>query len=199
MAQCTHIMNRITRELLSLIIVLANFGLLSCSCQNTSNRRSQVDDAVIDASLYTVTNKVAASETAEDMIDKTLNDIRFAGWTKKEWADNDYIRAVRKYIDAYNSGEIKNSDLDEHKGYMQGKFIIADISPCLWGGAFIYFSFYDYPDKVFAAMVYSDVDEKTRVVSNYECRSLTYEDLDLNITQEEIRQFLKESPEQKMW
>lgn len=82
---------------------------------------------------------------------------------------------------------------------MQGKFIIADIAPCLWGGAFIYFSFYDYPDKVFAAMVYSDVDEKTRVISNYECRSLTYEDLDLNITQEEIRQFLKESPEQKMW
>ena len=95
--------------------------------------------------------------------------------------------------------ESENSALDAHKGYMQGKFIIADISPCLWGGAFIYFSFYDYPDKVFAAMVYSDVDEKTRVVSNYECRSLTYEDLDLNITQEEIRQFLKESPEQKMW
>ena len=40
---------------------------------------------------------------------------------------------------------------------MQGKFIIADIAPCLWGGAFIYFSFYDYPDKVFAAMVYSDM------------------------------------------
>ena len=106
---------------------------------------------------------------------------------------------MRRYINAYNKGEIENSALDAHKGYMQGKFIIADISPCLWGGAFIYFSFYDYPDKVFAAMVYSDVDEKTRVVSNYECRSLTYEDLDLNITQEEIRQFLKESPEQKMW
>ena len=106
---------------------------------------------------------------------------------------------MRRYINAYNKGEIENSALDAHKGYMKGKFIIADISPCLWGGAFIYFSFYDYPDKVFAAMVYSDVDEKTRVVSNYECRSLTYEDLDLNITQEEIRQFLKESPEQKMW
>ena len=46
---------------------------------------------------------------------EALNDIRFEGWTKKEWADNDYIRAVRKYIDAYNRGEIKNPDLDEHK------------------------------------------------------------------------------------
>ena len=97
---------------------------------------------------------------------------------------------MRRYIDAYLNGDVENPNLDAHKSYMQGKFIIADISPCLWGGAFIYFSFYDYPDKVFAAMVYSDVDEKTRVVSNYECRSLTYEDLDLNITKEKILGFV---------
>lgn len=29
---------------------------------------------------------------------ETLNDIRFAGWGEKEWADNEYIRAVRKTI-----------------------------------------------------------------------------------------------------
>lgn len=168
---------------------------LSCNCQNTSNRRNIVDNHTIDSA----TSEDTEYETTEDRTRETLNDIRFDGWTKKEWTDNEYIREVRRYIDEYNKGEIEDPDLDEYKDYMQGKFIIADISPCLWGGAFIYFSFYDYPDKVFAAMVYSDVDEKTRVVSNYECRSLTYEDLDLNITQEEIRQFLKESPEQKMW
>ena len=199
MAQCTHIMNRITRELLSLIIVLANFGLSSCSCQNTSNRRSQVDDAVIDASLYTVTNEVAASETAEDKIGKTLNDIRFAGWGKKEWADNDYIRAVRKYIDAYNSGEIKNSDLDVHKKYIQGKFAIADIQPYIAGGVLIYIIFYDNPKQTFSAHVYSDVDEKTRVVSNYECRGLKNENMDLEFSQEDILQFLKECPEHRLW
>lgn len=170
--------------------------LIACNNQNIAK--------VADVSVDSLEN-VNYTDTAEcDSIENTtyreaLNDIRFDGWTKKEWADNEYIREVRRYIDAYNKGEFENSALDAHKGYMQGKFIIADISPCLWGGAFIYFSFYDYPDKVFSAMVYSDVDEKTRVVSNYECRSLTYEDLDLNITQEEIRQFLKESPEQKMW
>ena len=182
-----------------LFFLLALISLLACNCQNNSNRRSIVDDPAIDTSPCTMTSEVTEHEATEDETRETLNDIRFDGWTKKEWADNEYIREVRKYIDAYLNGDVENPDLDAHKGYMQGKFIIADISPCLWGGAFIYFSFYDYPDKVFAAMVYSDVDEKTRVVSNYECRSLTYEDLDLNITQEEIRQFLKESPEQKMW
>ena len=182
-----------------LLLIATLVTLLSCTCQNTSNKRSIVDSPAIDAISYSATNEDAGSGVADDATGETLNDIRFAGWTKKEWADNEYIREVRRYINAYNKGEIENSALDAHKGYMQGKFIIADIAPCLWGGAFIYFSFYDYPNKVFAAMVYSDVDEKTRVVSNYECRSLTYEDLDLNITQEEIRQFLKESPEQKMW
>ena len=182
-----------------LFFLLALISLLACNCQNNSNRRSLVDDPAIDTSPCTMTSEVTEHEATEDETRETLNDIRFDGWTKKEWADNEYIRAVRRYIDAYNNGEIENSDLDAHKGYMQGKFIIADISPCIVGGAFIYFSFYDYPDKVFAAMVYSDVDKKTRVVSNYECRSLKYEDLDLKITQEEIRQFLKECPEQKMW
>ena len=174
-------------------------SLLSCNCQNTSNRRSTVDDSIVDTTSYTVVSEYTEYEATEDETRETLNDIRFDGWTKKEWADNEYIREVRRYIDEYNMGEIENPDLDEYKVYMQGKFIIADIRPCIVGGAFIYFSFYDYPDKVFAAMVYSDVDEKTRVVSNYECRSLKYEDLDLKITQEEIRQFLKECPEQKMW
>lgn len=183
----------------SVICLVCLISLLSCNYQNNSNGRSIVDNHTIDTSSYTVASEDTVYEATEDETRETLNDIRFAGWTKKEWADNEYIREVRRYINAYNKGEIENSALDAHKGYMQGKFIIADISPCLWGGAFIYFSFYDYPDKVFSAMVYSDVDEKTRVVSNYECRSLTYEDLDLNITQEEIRQFLKESPEQKMW
>ena len=171
--------------------------LLSC---NNQHRAKGVDISNEDKINIDTTSYLTESESVEDTTYcETLNDIRFAGWTKKEWADNEYIREVRRYINAYNKGEIENSALDAHKGYMQGKFIIADISPCLWGGAFIYFSFYDYPDKVFAAMVYSDVDEKTRVVSNYECRSLTYEDLDLNITQEEIRQFLKECPEHRLW
>ena len=127
-------------QLMRTILLLAcMISLLSCNCQNTSNRRSTVDDSAIDTSSCTMTSEVTEYEATEDETRETLNDIRFDGWTKKEWADNEYIREVRKYIDAYLNGDVENPDLDAHKGYMQGKFIIADISPCLWGGAFIYF------------------------------------------------------------
>jgi hypothetical protein len=106
---------------------------------------------------------------------------------------------VRKYIDAYNSGKIKNPDLNEQKKYLQGKFVIADIQPYIAGGALIYIIFYDNPEQTFSAHVYSDVDEKTRVVSNYECRSLKNENMDLEFSQEDILQFLKECPEHRLW
>lgn len=173
-------------------------SLLSCNCQNTSNR-STVDAPAIDTTSYTATDKDAEYESTENETRETLNDIRFDGWTKKEWADNEYIREVRRYIDAYNNGEIKDPYLDEYKEFIQGNFVIGDINPGLWGGAFMYIVFYDHPDKTFSVLVYSDVDEETRTVSNYECRGLKYEDMDLGYSQEDILQFLKECPEQKMW
>ena len=130
---------------------------------------------------------------------ETLNDIRFAGWTKKEWADNEYIREVRRFIDAYKRGEIEDPNLNEYKEYIQGKFVIGDINPGLWGGAFMYIVFFDHPDKTFSVVVYSDVDEQTRVVSNYRCYGLKLEDFDLEYSQEDILQFLKECPEHKLW
>ena len=181
------------------ILLLTCFGVLfSCNCQNPSNR-STVDAPAIDTTSYTATDKDAEYDTTEDGTRETLNDIRFDGWSKKEWADNEYIRAVRRYIDAYNNGEIKDPYLDQYKEYIQGKFVIGDINPGLWGGAFMYIVFYDHPDKTFSVLVYSDVDEETRTVSNYECRGLKYEDMDLGYSQEDILQFLKECPEQKMW
>lgn len=170
-------------------------SLLSCNCQNTSNRRNIVDNHTIDSA----TSEDTEYETTEDGTRETLNDIRFDGWTKKEWADNEYIREVRRFIDAYNNGEFEDTYLDEYKEFIQGKFVIGDINPGLWGGAFMYIVFYDHPDKTFSVLVYSDVDEETRTVSNYECRGLKYEDMDLGYSQEDILQFLKECPEQKMW
>ena len=182
------------------ILLLSCFGVLfSCNCQNTSNRRNSIDDPARDTTSYFATNEDAEYESTENETRETLNDIRFDGWTKKEWADNEYIREVRRFIDAYNNGEIKDPYLDQYKEYIQGKFVIGDINPGLWGGAFMYIVFYDHPDKTFSVLVYSDVDEETRTVSNYECRGLKYEDMDLGYSQEDILQFLKECPEQKMW
>ena len=179
-----------------LLVVYCLIMLFACNNQNIAK--------VADVSVDSLEN-VNYTDTAEcDSIENTtyrepLNDIRFDGWTKKEWADNEYIREVRRYIDAYNNGEIKDPYLDEYKEFIQGNFVIGDINPGLWGGAFMYIVFYDHPDKTFSVLVYSDVDEETRTVSNYECRGLKYEDMDLGFSQEDILQFLKECPEQKMW
>lgn len=147
----------------------------------------------------TQTYRETMSEAANEGARETLNDIRFAGWGKKEWADNEYIRAVRRYIDDYNNGKIKDEYLDKYKKNIRGKFAIADIQPYLTGGALIYIIFYDNPKLTFSAHVYSDVNEKTRVVSNYECRGLKNENMDLEFSQEDILQFLKECPEHRLW
>lgn len=182
------------------ILLLTCFGvLLSCNCQNTSNRRNSIDDPAQVTTSYSATNEDTGTGVAEDASGETLNDIRFAGWTRKEWADNEYIREVRKHIDAYNRGEIEDPGLDEYKEYIKGKFVIGDIKPGLWGGAFMYIVFFDHPDKTFSVLVYSDVDEETRTVSNYKCYGLQLEDFDLGYSQEDILQFLKECPEHRLW
>ncbi|MBP3498231.1 MAG: hypothetical protein J6K33_10435 [Alistipes sp.] len=168
-----------------IFLSLCLFGLLACGPSKRLNNGNPTH------------NRCEVADNTPKGV--ALNDIRFAGWGKKEWADNEYIRAVRKYIDDYNSGKIKDEYLDKYKQYIQGKFVIADIQPYLIGGALIYIIFYDNPKHTFSAHVYSDVDEKTRGVSNYECRGLKNENLDLKFSQEDIRQFLKECPEHRLW
>ena len=118
---------------------------------------------------------------------------------RNEWVDNEYIRTLRKYLDEYNSGKIEDVRLDEYKDYIKGKFVIANIEPYIVGGAYISIIFYDNPDKIFSAVVYSDVDIKTREVTNYEFRSMDLTLTGYDVTQEEIHQFLEECPEHKLW
>ena len=173
--------------------------LLSC---NNQNRRQETDFTVKDSlnvNVDVVTDSTECESAEDTTYRETLNDIRFEGWGKEEWADNEYIREVRRYIDAYNKGEITDTYLDEYKEYIQGKFAIADIQPYIAGGALIYIIFYDNLEKTFSSVVYSSVDEETRVISNYECKGLKLEDYDLGFSQEDIQQFLKECPEQRLW
>ena len=179
----------------ALFIITCLLTLLSCNNQN----RTKGADVTENKNNEIVTDSVKYEPVRDTTYRETLNDIRFAGWTKEDWADNEYIRAVRKYIDDYNCGKIENTDLDEQKKYIQGKFAIADIQPYITGGALIYIIFYDNPEQTFSAHIYSDVDEKTRVVSNYECRGLQNENMDLEFSQEDILQFLKECPEHRLW
>lgn len=185
------------KKLLTLLACLA--VLLSCNSLKKAKNSSVAEATAVDSISYPATNEDKVSEIADEEARETLNDIRFEGWTKKEWADNEYIRTLRKYLDAYNSGMIEEARLDEYKDFIKGKFVIADIQSYIAGGAYISIIFYNNPDKIFSAVVYSYVDESTKKVTNYEYRSLDLTHSGYDVTQEEIHQFLKECPEHKMW
>lgn len=130
---------------------------------------------------------------------KSLNDIRFAGWTEDNYYDNDYYRMIRAYIDDYNAGKIEAPSLDPYKDYLKGKFVMDSFERAILGGAFIAISFVDKPDKVFASWVYSTVDRETETVTGYEVRYVEFYCDDETMTTEEIQQYLKEVPKAKMW
>ena len=177
-----------------LLLFIGLASLISCNSRNTANSNNAVEDSTVEANSYS-----EASEVADNGGKESLNDIRFAGWGKAEWVDNEYIRTVRRYLDAYNNGEIIDTELDEYKDDIQGKFIIGDIQPWMLGGAIIYIVFCDHPEKLFYSVVYSYVDEQTREVYDYECRGIRLETAEYGSSQDEIEQFLKDCPEHKMW
>ena len=60
------------------------------------------------------------------------------------------IRELRLYINDYLSGEIEDTELDEYRENIKGKFVIVNIVPFVMGGAQIYVCFMDCPSKVFS-------------------------------------------------
>ena len=185
-----------------LLLLTCLLTLASCNFKNNKVNETNSTENMEVVSNEQTTPIVAYtldSDTTEEKRGETLNDIRFAGWGKAEWVDNEYIRTVRRYLDAYNNGEIIDTELDEYKDDIQGKFIIGDIQPWMLGGAIIYIVFYDHPEKLFYSVVYSYVDEQTREVYDYECRGIRLETAEYGSSQDEIEQFLKDCPEHKMW
>lgn len=130
---------------------------------------------------------------------KTLNEIRFDGWERSEWLDNEYIRTLRKYLDDYNNGIVSNPALDPYKEQIKGQFVIYDINPYLLGGALIRITFLDMPDRVFSSWIYSNVDEKKEIVESYEFRSISIEEETTGMTKEDILQAIKEMEGLKLW
>lgn len=130
---------------------------------------------------------------------KTLNEIRFDGWERSEWLDNEYIRTLRKYLDDYNNGIVSNPALDPYKEQIKGQFVVYDINPYLLGGALIRITFLDMPDRVFSSWIYSNVDEKKEIVESYEFRSISIEEETIDMTKEDILQAIKEMEGLKLW
>lgn len=130
---------------------------------------------------------------------KTLNEIRFDGWERSDWLDNEYIRTLRKYLDDYNSGKVCNAKLDPYKEQIKGHFVIYDITPYILGGAYIRITFLDMPNRVFSSWIYSNVDENKEIVESYEFRSISIEEETTDMTKEDIQQAIKEMDGLKLW
>lgn len=135
-------------------------------------------------------------ETAND----GLNGIRFEEWSDKEWLNNNYIRSVRLYIDAYNLGLVKDKGLDKHKTALKGKFCICSIEPFMGGGAWMHIAFVDDTSFSLRFWVYSFVNESDpAAIEGYDVRGSDLVDEPLGITLKEIKEILKQNPYNQLW
>ena len=135
-------------------------------------------------------------ETAND----GLNGIRFEEWGDKEWLNNNYIRSVRLYLDAYVLGLVKNEAFDKHKSAMKGKFIICQIEPFMGGGAWIHIAFVDDTSFLLRFWVYSFLpDAEPVIIEGYDVRSADLIDEPLGISPSELKEILKENPLNTLW
>lgn len=135
-------------------------------------------------------------ETAND----GLNGIRFEEWGDKEWLDNNYIRSVRLYLDAYVLGLVKNEAFDKHKSAMKVKFIICQIKPFMGGGAWIHIAFVNDTSFLLRFWVYSFVKEGNPIaIEGYDVRSVDLIEEPLGIAPEEMKDILKQNPHNQLW
>ncbi|MBR4898294.1 MAG: hypothetical protein IKZ48_05865 [Prevotella sp.] len=141
-----------------------------------------------------------SEEEAEDslMVGISLNDIRFKDYEAKDWVDNEYIRTLRRYLDAFVGREIENKELEPYRQWLGGKFVIFDCEPCLGGGLYLRIVFYEHPDCLFNAWVYSDVDMKKEIVTGYHVQYISMGGI-IDFTQEDIMEAINAHPENKFW
>lgn len=159
----------------------------------------EIDTVVADSGYYAVADSFYTDTMFSNDFTPSLNDIRFSGWTEEDWCDNDYIKALRAYLDEFQAGRIEDEELAPYKDKINCQFVVGYIGQFLGGGAFIDIIFLDLPNRVFSSWVYSYVDEETNVITGYEVRSVTINEELIENTREEILNVVKESPKFKLW
>lgn len=133
-----------------------------------------------------------------DLDDCGLNAMRFNNWSEEKWLDNNYIRSVRIYLDAYCAGIFKQVDLDKYKKTLQGNFVVYCIEPFLLGGVCINAIMMDNPTVIVSFWVYSSVSDD-KIIS-YDVHLLEVEQIEKTIyTKEELIRFTRENPIHKIW
>lgn len=184
--------------LCSFAVLISIYPVLSCTDGRKRNVALNTNKADKDT-ISKTKGSTLPSEVDSISNGKSLNDIRFANFTDRDWLDNEYIRTLRSYINAFNKGEIVDDELEPCKGDITGKFVIANVEPFLLGGLFIQVVFVDKPQNIFTAWVYSDVDEDAGKVVGYSVRRISLDERKNELSKEEILQEMKEHPELKLW
>lgn len=178
--------------------------LLHTACQTTAqphSTSSAAQTSTIDLVDSIAENCELEVEEEESEPTRSLNDIRFDGWSNEDWYDNDYIRELRSYIDAYSRGAIDDEQLNalqRYKSLMKSRFVVYDISPYLFGGVWMLIGFVDNPKPIFQAWVYSEVDAADRIVG-YEVRHFSFSEQETDFTKEHVLRTVEKHPELKLW
>ena len=134
-----------------------------------------------------------------------IDEVRFYNWEEKDWLDNNYVRAVRIYLDAFRLGKmsaeyIKHKEMEQfnkHKELFGSKFCVVSVEPFLGGGLWISAVMVDDPKYMVLAWVYSYVDGDT--INGYDVRSFELREIEDAYTKEEFDKLLKENPDCKLW
>lgn len=171
--------------------------IVPCGCHKRINESTE--DVNTDSTTVGDTLATDTAEYSEGSGGRSLNDIRFDGWTDNDWLDNEYIRCLRRYIDDYNNGRIQNEALDEYRDKIKGKFLIGWSEPYFMGGLFLQIIFIDSPSDIFCASVYSTVDEDTETVLDYEVRGVSHGETKNILSRGELLKLMEEHPEYKLW
>ena len=135
--------------------------------------------------------------------EKSLNEIRFEGWTEEDFYDNDYLRAFRRYMDAWLQGkkmdgtEADPSVLEPYRERLRGKFVVFQVRVFWFGGLLYEFISVDDPCLMLFVWIYSIVDDghiDEYMVEYVEVRDMEEELRGSGIlNKDEIRLFLLES------
>ena len=145
------------------------------------NDTEETDSSVVDPEtledieIFLKSPRGSASlATAEENLDcnstntngnKTLNEIRFGGWTEDDFFDNDYLRTFRRYMNTWLQGkemddtEADPSALEPYRERLSGKFITYNVREFSFGGLLYILVSVDNPFLSLRVWIYSVVND----------------------------------------
>ena len=142
--------------------------------------------------------------------DKSLNEIRFDGWTDDDFFNNDYLRAFRRYMDAYLQGkefdetEADPSVLEPYRERLRGKYLVHDVRVFPFGGLLYSLIPIDDAALMLKVWIYSTVEDNGHInayLVRYVGVAQDIEEMlrEEGISKDTLRQRLLKAPWPDLW